>query len=61
MKTYTVYVFEAYDFYDKSKDLYMNVVNIEVIASNEKQAMELAKKRFTKPSYKIVAVYDKVV
>jgi len=59
METYLIYVVQGYDFYDKEKDLYMNTVPIEVIADNEKQAVEEAMKCIKKPLYRIVGCYEK--
>ncbi len=45
LKRYVVYKLQGYDFYDKEKDLYMNVIHASVIADNPNDAIEITKKR----------------
>ena len=59
--TYLVYLVQAYDNYDKEKDLYMNVASIEVICKKESEAIPKAKKYLKRPKYRIIACYEKMM
>lgn len=61
MKTYCVYLIQGYQFYDKEKDLFMYVANIEVIASTEKEALAKAKKMINKKEYRVTGCYEKIL
>ena len=61
MKSYFVYWVQGYDFYDKERDLYMNVVDCEVFAKDEKEAMVKAKKMVKKPNHRIKGCYEKLL
>jgi len=52
---------QGYDYLDKEKDTLLNVVNIEVIAKNEKEAKAKAKKYLKKPHYRFSGVVEKNV
>ena len=61
MKSYFLYWVQGYDFYDKERDLYMNVVDCEVFAKDEKEAMVKAKKMVNKPNHRIKGCYEKLL
>lgn len=44
MKTYIVYRIQGYDQYVADKDLFMGVIEIQVIAETEDEALKKAKK-----------------
>lgn len=58
-KTYLVFIIQSYDEYDKVADIMHNMVMLEVIAINEKEAMARAKKLINKNGYRLSKIIEK--
>lgn len=59
MNTYLVFVIQAFDEFDKTRDVLTELVTLELIAKTEEEAMKKAQELVKKKGYRLSRVIEK--